>query len=213
MDPARSSLDAGYMAMLTRNIPGVGVGNAPLNSAVSPPTILTNKNLTGAALTLTDKQRHAIGILDSATKDAIFVSEGDEPFQTVHLIPKQSDTHLVANNTSAPSPLPTASELLTLLKDAQLISADDDDDEETPIEYEQSFDLKAILSSSNPGAQNIADALQQIFQYDLSHGNQTNPTVALYRVILPSSPTEVHLWILGWVDQHLLGFHTISIES
>ncbi|KAF9345239.1 hypothetical protein BGX26_003362 [Mortierella sp. AD094] len=211
MEPTQSSTDAAYMSMLTRNIPGVG--NTPLNSAtLNPPTILTNKDcLTGAALTLTDKQRHAISVLDGARKDALFVSEGEEPFQIVHLIPKQSDTPHVVTSTSAPSPPPTGSELLTLLKDAQLIPADGN--EETPIEYEQSFDLKAILSNSNPGAQNIAVALHQLFQYDLSHGNHNNPAVALYRVILPSSPTRVHLWILGWIDQHLLGLHTISIES
>ncbi|KAF9104703.1 hypothetical protein BGX27_009985 [Mortierella sp. AM989] len=214
MDPSEN--DAAYMSMLTRNIPGVGntpLTSSTLNSSIttlnssSTTTLLTNKEVTS---TLTDNQRHAIDILEDARKDAYFVSEGEEPFQIVHIIPNHSITP-VATDTRAPLPLPTSSELLRLLKDAQFIPTDNS--EETPVECEQLLDLKTILNTSNPGAKNIAIALQELFHYDPSRESHTNSAVALYRVTLPSSATRIHLWILGWVDGHLLGLHTISIES
>ncbi|KAF8968661.1 hypothetical protein BGZ46_010825 [Entomortierella lignicola] len=210
MDPDQSSADAAYMSLLTRKIPGVG--NSPLDSTTPKlPTLLTNSSTKGLTSNLSHQQQTAINTLQDATKDALFVSEGEEQFQAVHIIPSHSDTPAAVTSSSAtPSspPLPTSSELLKLLQDAHLIPTDHNND--TDVQCEQSSNLNILLNNSYPGANHIAAALRDLFQNDQG---QLNPNLALYRVTLPSSPTRVHLWILGWIDHHLFGFHTISIES
>ncbi|KAF9976000.1 hypothetical protein BGZ75_000353, partial [Mortierella antarctica] len=99
--------------------------------------------------------------------------------------------------------------------EGHLLSVEDDEDYASAT-CERSLDLHTILSSSNPGADKIAKALQDVFLQDPSASaaaTSTPPAMALYRVTLPSSATRVHLWILGWVDDHLLGYHTVSIET
>ncbi|KAF9963148.1 hypothetical protein BGZ70_007604, partial [Mortierella alpina] len=104
-------------------------------------------------------------------------------------------------------------EFLTILKNGRLLSVEDDEDYDSAT-CERSFDLHTILSSSNPGADKIAKALKDVFLQDpAAAASSTSPAMALYRVTLPSSATRVHLWILGWVDDHLQGYHTVSIET
>ncbi|KAF9435819.1 hypothetical protein BGZ76_005473 [Entomortierella beljakovae] len=200
MDQNQNS-EAAYMSMLTRNIPGVGT--APFSSTTTTPatpttTLLTN--FSGPSSALTDTQSHAINILEGAIKDALFVSEGEEPFQVVHIIPNQS-APIVDSNMSTPPPPPSSEELLKILNDSLHIPLEDNG---ILTQCEQLSDLKAITDDSNPGGKRIAVALKEIF------GSQP---VTLYRVILPSSSTSIHLWILGWSGRHLLGLHTISIET
>ncbi|KAF8941221.1 hypothetical protein BGZ58_001025 [Dissophora ornata] len=214
METNQDQNDAAYMSLLTRNIPGVG--NTPLSSVTSKPDFnllhITNKRAEALSTTsMSDKQRDAIKTLEKARNDAFFVSEGDEPFQTVHIIPTQSETVFISNPAD-PRPLPSEAEFLKLLKDAQIVDEDQDVADAT---CEKIFDLRAILNKSNPGADKIAKALHEVFDYDPSASatSEGNRKVALYRVTLPYSSTRVHLWVLGWVDLHLLGLHTISIES
>ncbi|KAF9360411.1 hypothetical protein BGX34_007777 [Mortierella sp. NVP85] len=200
----QDSVDAAYMSLLIRNIQGVG--NNSIQQTPSAATAqIANKDLT-------DKQINAIRTLDEALKDALFVSEGEEPFQTVHIVPKQSIALDASNavetkDTASHKPLPTDAEFVQLLAEEQLIP--DDEDGQDEILCERSTDLSSILD--NPGCGHITKALQDLFGKDLT--SDENKNVALYRVTLPSSATRVHLWVLGWVDQHLLGLHTISIES
>ncbi|KAF9575135.1 hypothetical protein EC968_004361 [Mortierella alpina] len=226
MDNTINPNDAAYLSMLTRNIPGVG--NTPLNnqSASTPTTsaLLTN-NKPGLNTKLTTKQTEATHALETAASGALFVSEGDEPFQLVHIDPhptssSSSSSSSLSSSTSKPvgttasSPaLPTETEFLSILKKGHLLAVDDDDDFDSA-SCERSFDLQTILSSSNPGADKICKALQDVFLQDpLAAASSASPALALYRVTLPSSETRVHLWILGWVDHHLLGYHTVSIET
>ncbi|KAG0195840.1 hypothetical protein BGX28_000530 [Mortierella sp. GBA30] len=206
--------DAAYLSMLTRNIPGVGntplSSNASKRSSTSDPLTNRDKNNLNSN-DLTEKQRQATKTLDSALSDALFVSEGEEPFQIVHIIPTESSLQSNVSASSSSLPLPTDRELLKILKSARLLPEDDDVDD---INCERSFDLQPILdSSTSPGADKIAKALKDVFQQDPSSISSQLPAMALYRVTLPSSQTRVHLWVLGWVDQHLLGYHTVSIES
>jgi len=203
----QDSVDAAYMSLLTRNIQGVGN-----NSIQQTPSAATATTAQIANKDLTDKQIYAIRTLDEALKDALFVSEGEEPFQTVHIVPKQSIAQDTSNavETEDPAshkPLPTNAEFVQLLVEEQLIPDDEDDQDE--ILCERSTDLSSILDNS--GCSHITNALQDLFGKNLT--SNENKNVALYRVTLPSSATRVHLWVLGWVDQHLLGLHTISIES
>ncbi|KAF9909666.1 hypothetical protein BX616_011097 [Lobosporangium transversale] len=218
MEPTDNANDAAYMSMLTRNIPGVG--NTPLNftpsKATTTATITFNLNNFIAVEALTDKQRSAIKILQEAQKDTLFVSEGEEPFQYVHINPKQraAVTTINADNSSSQPPLPTGHEFLKLLETNQVSS---DEQEITNAVCEATPDLSTILNKANPGSHKIAKALEDVFHFNANKNGEIqslkDPKVALYRVILPSSPTRVHLWTLGWVDNHLLGFYTISIES
>lgn len=213
MEPTLDSIDASYMALLTRHIPGVGTNSN--SSQQHPPSAAS---ATAHFMSpLTDKQKDAIRILDGAHKDALFVSEGEEPFQTVHIAPKRSiaqDTPTAAatDNAASQQPLPSETEFIRLLQEAQLIPYDDGDDHETfKVICERTKDLSSILNEFNTGRGNISKALHDLFGYDATF--EANNSVALYRVTLPSSTTRVHLWVLGWVDHHLLGLHTISIES
>ncbi|KAF9183796.1 hypothetical protein BGZ51_003750 [Haplosporangium sp. Z 767] len=213
MEPIQDPNDAAYMAMLTRNIPGVG--NTPL--------VATSTKTTTPATTevpATDHQRQAMEILERAITGSLFVSEGDEPFQVVHIVPNGSSFSTAEmSSTDSSLPLPSESEFVRILKNAQLSSLgatgqhdiDSDNDEEMTT-CEKTSDLQSILRKSNPGTDRIAKALQDIYHYDPSSSTSSAP-VALYRVTLPSSSTRVHLWIVGWVDHHLVGLHTISIES
>ncbi|KAI7820057.1 hypothetical protein BC939DRAFT_458821 [Gamsiella multidivaricata] len=219
MDPTQDSTDAAYLSMLTRTIPGVG--NTPYVPTASKPTSsishITNKNT--ATNDLTAHSTHAIAILEHAQQDALFISEGEERFQTVDIfipsnqshapssLPSTTTTTVTTSSNTAARPLPSESDLLSILKEAQLLPNESD------IACEQTTDLHIILNQSNPGSDKIQSALLDLFHYDPTASPTQHPTVALYRVILPSSPTRVHLWILGWVDQHLMGFHTISIET
>ncbi|KAI1320171.1 hypothetical protein EDD11_001775 [Mortierella claussenii] len=196
--------DAAYMSLLTRTIPGVG--DTLSTTSASNTTVNLSKHQDQK--NLTEKQWHAIKVLEEAQKDALYISEGEEPFQTVCIVPEPSGTAAGAARKEALStPLPTGTELLQFLRNGHVLSEQED---MSNVTCEISSGLDMILNKSNPGADRIAKALQDIFQYDSS---MEPSTVALYRVALPSSPTKVHLWILGWIDGHLLGFHTISIES
>ncbi|KAF8952577.1 hypothetical protein CPC16_012029 [Podila verticillata] len=193
--------DVAYMSLLNRVIPGVG--STPL--ITKPSTNLRHITSTSATpSSLTTSQQQAIKTLEDALENALFVSEGEEPYATVHIVPTKTFT------STAPA-LPSAPELLQILKgiDDDLDQGDDDDEVKDGTTCERTTDLKAILAPTNPGHQAIANALHSIFGYDAT--SSTHP-VALYRVSPPST-TRVHLWVLGWVDHHLLGFHTISIES
>lgn len=203
MEPSQD-LDAAYMSLLNRVIPGVG--NTPL---ATKPSTKPRQHITSASTTpspLTTSQQQALRTLEDALENALFVSEGEEPYATVHIVPTKTFA------STAPA-LPSAPELLQILKDTgigeDLDQGDDDGEDQDNTTCERTTDLKAILAPTNPGHQNIAKALHSIFGYDTA--SSTHP-VALYRVSPPSS-TRVHLWVLGWVDHHLLGFHTISIES
>lgn len=209
------------MALLERNIPGVGMNSnqqPPSNAAATAHLANQDRSVSPS----TDKQRAAIRILERALKDALFVSEGEEPFQTVHIVPKHSitegtSTAALADNTTL-EPLPTNVEFIQILQEAQLIPADDDnnnhrgDTDVTPkIVCERTTDLSSVLNESNTGRDNIGKALHDVFGYDAT--STPNSNVALYRVTLPSSATRIHFWVLGWVDRHLVGLHTLSIES
>ncbi|KAF9952522.1 hypothetical protein BGZ72_006145 [Mortierella alpina] len=219
MDHTMNPNDAAYMSMLTRNIPGVG--NTPLtNQSASKPTastLLTNTRTGDSHSKLTAKQTEATHALETAASGALFVSEGDEPFQLVHIDPRSSSSSSSASSVSSVTAgshsLPTDKEFLTILKDAHLLAVNDDEDFDSA-SCERSFDLHTILNNANTGADKIAKALQDVFHQDPSAAaSSTSPAMALYKVILPSSETRVHLWILGWVDHHLLGYHTVSIET
>ncbi|KAG0277467.1 hypothetical protein BGZ95_005899 [Linnemannia exigua] len=182
---------------------------------------------------LTQKQRHAIDTLQASLKDALFISEGEEPFQTVHISTTNTGTTgaTVAPTTTAAASFPTEQEFRTLLHTTDLLpsfqslqEAQDDQDEDSNNTCERSSDLHSILSKSNPGSDKIAQALHTIFgdssssevataASDNNNKRKTNDKVMLYRIADPSSSTRVHIWILGWVDGDLIGLHTVSIES
>ncbi|KAF9909017.1 hypothetical protein EC991_009200 [Linnemannia zychae] len=257
--PTDDDLNNAYMNMLNRNIPGVG--NNPITPSTTTTTTtttpaptathLTNKNTANTLLTnttatdssLTQKQRDAIDTLKASLKDALFVSEGEEPFQTVHISTSASDT-TKATATSTPTDtvamtttttsLPTEQEFRTLLYSTHLLpsfqsqqhqlqeSQDDDNDDDNEDDdqdvCERSSDLGSILTNANPGSDKIAQALHTIFDYPLSSSAATTTAakddkVMLYRITDPSSSTRVHIWVLGWIDGDLIGLHTISIES
>ncbi|KAF9088235.1 hypothetical protein BGX23_007551 [Mortierella sp. AD031] len=222
MDPSQDSLDmVAYMNMLNRNIPGVG--NNPLTSATTtttttapPPakptttttTHLTNKTTTLPTKPLTQNQRHAIDTLNAALKDALYVSEGEEPFQTVHITigtgpgagtaspqPSAAATATTATATAtAPSTtttsFPSEADFVTLLETAQLLTPSssfslqqaEDDDAKT---CEKSSDLQSILNKSNPGSDKIAQALHDIFGYPSSPS--PSPIAATTTVVNPDS--------------------------
>ncbi|KAF8939062.1 hypothetical protein BGZ47_008330 [Haplosporangium gracile] len=221
-------INASYMNMLNRNIPGVG--NNPLIpvTTTTRPAHLTNK-ITNSNLTMspvTENQRRAIETLQTALKDAFYISEGEEPYQTVHIstITGTASTTDLTKTTS----FPTEQEFVTLLHTTQLLSSfqqltqNEDEDEESTCE--KSFDLQSILTKSNPGSEKLAQALHDVFGLSSSSKVSTTTTTAavdttkndkmvLYRVADPSSSTKVHVWVLGWIDGDLIGLHTISIES
>jgi ATP-dependent exoDNAse (exonuclease V) beta subunit len=239
---ANDYLNAAYMSMLNRNI--TGVGNNPITTATglvtttTTTTHLTNKNttdtLTNTTATqgsLTQKQIYAIDILSASLKDALFISEGEEPFQTVHISTGTGSTTPATTTTVTATPLPTEQELRTLLHTTRLLPSfqslqeqqqaqdpdnDNDDDDEQDV-CERSSDLGSILTHTDPGSEKITRALNAVFDYPLSSSAATTTTkndkVMLYRITDPSSSTRVHIWILGWVDGDLIGLHTVSIES
>ncbi|KAG0056937.1 hypothetical protein BGZ83_002877 [Gryganskiella cystojenkinii] len=221
MEPERQNPDdIAYMNLLTREIPGVG--GKPLTPAHrngSAKEKISTK-LASSSSTMTENQRSAIKTLETALEDALFVSEGEEPFETVHLIPKKHSSAATATPV-AHTPLPTEKEFLTMVKEMRLITDDSEDeaDDTEDLTCARTCDLNSVLSSSNPGADKIARALRDIFHYHASKhtskdqsAKESDKVLALYRVSVASS-TKVHIWVLGWVDQHLIGFHTISIES
>ncbi|KAG0372407.1 hypothetical protein BGX24_000298 [Mortierella sp. AD032] len=243
-------LNNAYMNMLNRNIPGVGnnplVPSTTTNTTTGATTTistthLTNKNTTPTSATtamsttgLTQKQRHAIDTLQASLKDALFISEGEEPFQTVHISTatgtKGATTALTTTTTSS---FPTEQEFRTLLHTTHLLPSfqslqeAQDEDEDANNTCERSSDLHSVLSKSNPGSDKIAQALHTIFgnsslssspatatsASDNTNKRTTNDKVMLYRIADPSSFTRVHIWILGWIDGDLIGLHTVSIES
>ncbi|KAG0258905.1 hypothetical protein BG011_002991 [Mortierella polycephala] len=198
MESTQDPNDAAYMAMLTRKIPGVG--DTPL-----VPTSTATATAAKTTAAATDHQRQAMEILERAITGSLFVSEGDEPFQVVHIVPNGSSfsTAETSSTDSSSLPLPSESEFVRILKDTQLSSLgtisqydiNSDNDEELTT-CEKTSDLQSILRKSNPGADRIAKALQDIYHYDPSSSTSSAP-VALYRVTLPSSSTRVHLWIVG----------------
>ncbi|KAF9999055.1 hypothetical protein BGZ65_005522 [Modicella reniformis] len=217
MEPTLDPSDSAYMSLLTRNIPGVGTRNIP--GVGNPPRAATTAHISNdeaSMSSLTIKQKEATRALEEAQKVALFVSEGEEPFRTVHIIPRQSITQetLEATGitaTTSQQPLPTEAEFIQLLREAQLITIDGD--EMMPeIKCERTTDLTAIQNNTYPDWNKIEKALCDLFGYGVSTAGE-NATVALYRVTLPSCMTKVHLWVVGWVDHHLLGLHTISIET
>ncbi|KAG0300812.1 hypothetical protein BGZ97_003069 [Linnemannia gamsii] len=240
MDPSQESYDGlntAYMNMLNRNIPGVG--NNPLNTTTTKPTHLTNKtkDTTSATATtlLTQNQRHAIDTLQAAIKDAFYVSEGEEPYQTVHITTTTTTTTGATALKKTTTSFPTEQEFVTLLHATQLLPSfqqqqqqvqEDEDEGNT---CEKSSNLQSILNTSNPGSDKLAKALQDVFGYcSSSSSTEANTTttataaattapkddkMVLYRVADPSSSTKVHIWVLGWIDNDLIGLHTISIES
>ncbi|KAF9154632.1 hypothetical protein BG015_000398, partial [Linnemannia schmuckeri] len=226
-------INAAYMNMLNRNIPGVG--NNPLTpitttttTTTTRPTHLTNKTI-DSTLTMspvTENQRHAIDTLQAAVKDALYISEGEEPYQTVHISTTTgtAPTSALTKTTS----FPTEQEFATILHTTQLLPSfqqltqNEDEDEESICE--KSSNLQSILNKSNPGSEKLAQALHDIFGFSSSSNVSTTTTTAavdttkndkmvLYRVADPSSSTKVHVWVLGWIDGDLVGLHTISIES
>ncbi|GJJ73799.1 hypothetical protein EMPS_06157 [Entomortierella parvispora] len=210
MDQEQNKDDIAYMSLLTRDIPGVGA--KPLVAAKTNSQKKIDSN--SSASTLSDNQRRAIKTLEVALEDAIFVSEGEEPFEIVH-IPKEH----AATPSSSSLPLPTEAEFLQLIEEMHLISEDDDVEE---LSCERTFDLKQVLANTHPGAKKIEHALRDIFHYH-AIGSQHIATqtgdkeeeeglLALYRVTVASS-TRVHIWVLGWVDQFLVGFHTEKSRS
>jgi len=216
MDQEQSKDDIAYMSLLTRDVPGVGT--KPL---VATGTDNRQKiDPSSPASTLSDSQHRAIKTLEAALKDALFVSEGEESFETVHIVPKKH----IATSSSNNLPLPTEAEFLQLAGEMHLISDDpeDQDDDAEDLSCERTFDLKSVLASTNPGADKIEHALRDIFHYHTTGSQHTSTQtgekgskegpLALYRVTAASS-TRVHVWVLGWVDQELIGFHTVSIES
>ncbi|KAG0326929.1 hypothetical protein BGZ99_008693 [Dissophora globulifera] len=215
MDPPQDLNDAAYMAMLTRNIPGVGTAPVASTSVSNPPASdaghITSNNHSVASTTLTDKQRRAIQALDAARHGAFFVSEGDEPFETAHIVPSSlvAATTTTEASTTDQRPAPTAAELLAILRDAQLIN----DEDAMDADCEKDPHLRDILEVPYPGAKELARTVCDLFNYDATSASKETSTVALYRVSLPSSPARIHIWILGWIDQHLIGLHTISIET
>ncbi|KAG0026480.1 hypothetical protein BGZ81_006321 [Podila clonocystis] len=207
MEPSQDPADVAYMSLLNRVIPGVG--NTPLTtkSTTKPqPTHITSTSTTPSSLTTTQQQ--AIKTLKGALENALFVSEGEEPYATVHIVPTK-----ISTASSTHPALPSAPELLQILKDSGIsddLDQGDDVEDEDDATCERTTDLSAILAPTNPGHQDIDKALHSIFGYD---SNSTSHPVALYRISSPGSPTRVHLWVLGWIDHHLVGLHTISIES
>ncbi|KAF9134160.1 hypothetical protein BGW39_007898 [Mortierella sp. 14UC] len=245
-DNTNDDLNNVYMNMLNRNIPGVG--NNPITpstttttttapAATATTTHLTNKNTAntlmntaGTGGSLTQKQRHAIDALTASLKDALFISEGEEPFQTVHISIGTSGTTPATMDTTTASvtTFPTEQEFRTLLHTTHLLPSfqsqhqqqeaqdgDDDNDDDQDV-CERSSDLGSILAKSNPGSDKIAQALHTHFEYPSSSSATTatkNDKVVLYRIADPVSSTRVHIWVLGWIDGDLIGLHTISIES
>ncbi|KAK3831395.1 MAG: hypothetical protein JOS17DRAFT_745204 [Linnemannia elongata] len=234
-DNNNDDINAAYMNMLNRNIPGVG--NNPLHptstTTTTKPTTthLTNKS-TNANLTstssVTKNQQHAIDTLQAAIKDALYISEGEEPYQTVHISTTTSgatpDTALTKNTS-----FPTEQEFVTLLQTTQLLPSfqqltqteDEDEDEDEGNFCEKSSNFQSILNKSNPGSERLAQVLHDVFglpsTQDVTATTTTsvpeNDKMVLYRVADPSSSTKVHIWLLGWIDGDLIGLHTISIES
>lgn len=231
-------INAAYMNMLNRNIPGVG--NNPLHptsttttTTTKPATThLTNKS-TNANLTstssVTKNQQHAIDTLQAAIKDAFYISEGEEPYQTVHIstattgITGATPETALTKNTS----FPTEQEFVTLLQTTQLLPSfqqltqTEDEDEDEGNFCEKSSNFQSILNKSNPGSDQLAQVLHDIFGLPFTPEVTTTTTTSvpendkmvLYRVADPSSSTKVHIWVLGWIDGDLIGLHTISIES
>ncbi|KAF9310204.1 hypothetical protein BG003_008832 [Podila horticola] len=209
MEPSQDPADAAYMSLLNRVIPGVGSMPLTTKPATKPtPTHIASTSTLTTSSPLTATQQQAIKTLEDALENALFVSEGEEPYATVHIAPTKTFT----TSTTHPA-LPSAPELLQILKDTRIaedLDQGDSVEDEDDATCERTMDLKAILAPTNPGHQDIAKALHSIFGYD---STSTSHSVALYRISSPVSPTRVHLWVLGWVDHHLVGFHTISIES
>ncbi|KAG0353566.1 hypothetical protein BG005_007153 [Podila minutissima] len=209
MEPSQDPTDAAYMSLLNRVIPGVG--NMPLTTKPTTkpkPAHITSMSTSTSPSSLTTTQRQAIKTLEGALENALFVSEGEEPYAAVHIVPTTSFTA----STTHPA-LPSAPELRQILKDTGItddLDQGDDAEDEDDATCERTMDLKVILAPKNPGHEDIAKALRSIFGYD---STSTSHSVALYRISSPASPTRVHLWVLGWVDHHLVGLHTISIES
>ncbi|KAG0275560.1 hypothetical protein BGZ96_003745 [Linnemannia gamsii] len=236
MDPSQDSnddLNNAYMNMLNRNIPGVG-SNPFIPTTTAKPTHLTNESkdttTATATTTMTQNQRHAIDSLQAAIKDALYISEGEEPYQTVHITTTTTTTGATALKKTTTS-FPTEQQFLALLHTTQLLPSfqqqqqqqlqEDEDEENT---CEKSSNLQSILNKSNPGSDKLAQALQDVFGYSSSSSTQATTTTAattapkddkmvLYRIADPSSSTMVHIWALGWIDGDLIGLHTISIES
>ncbi|KAF9299236.1 hypothetical protein BGZ88_012203 [Linnemannia elongata] len=204
-DNNNDDINAAYMNMLNRNIPGVG--NNPLHptsTTTTKPTTtasthLTNKstnaNLTSTTPSVTKNQQHAIDTLQAAIKNALYISEGEEPYQTVHISTTTTGT----------------------------TGATAETDEEEGNTCEKSFNFQSILNKSNPGSDKLAQALHDVFGLPSDPEEMTTTTnttaspendkMVLYRVADPSSSTKVHVWVLGWIDGDLIGLHTISIES
>ncbi|KAF9402242.1 hypothetical protein BGZ94_004988, partial [Podila epigama] len=173
-----------YMALLNRNIPGVGT--TALNKATDQ-TRAAQKPQShsvaqqGVSTSLTEKQRHAIQTLEKALENAPYVSEGEEPYETVHIVPPSKLQDAVAlhteTDTKVDPTLPSATQLLQALKELSMI--EDTDDGENDLDHddavcEQTFDLATILASSNPGHKEIATALHTIFGYDPSQSTRNS---------------------------------------
>ncbi|KAG0060629.1 hypothetical protein BGZ89_012095 [Linnemannia elongata] len=238
-DDINNDINAAYMNMLNRNIPGVG--NNPLHPTsttttkptTTTPTHLTNKstnaNLTSTTPSVTKNQQHAIDTLQAAIKNALYISEGEEPYQTVHISTTTTGTTgataetVLTKNTS----FPTEQQFVHLLQTIQLlpsfqqlVQTEDEDEGNT---CEKSFNFQSILNKSNPGSDKLAQALHDVFGLPSNPEEMTTTTnttaspendkMVLYRVADPSSSTKVHVWVLGWIDGDLIGLHTISIES
>ncbi|KAF9144075.1 hypothetical protein BGX30_013872 [Mortierella sp. GBA39] len=232
-DNNNDDINAAYMNMLNRNIPGVG--NNPLrptSTTITKPTTMhlsnksTNANLTSTP-SVTKNQQHAIDTLQAAIKDALYISEGEEPYQTVHISPTTTGTAGATAATKNTS-FPTEQEFVTLLQTSQLLPSfqqltqTEDKDEDERNTCEKSSNFRSILNESNPGSDKLTQVLHDIFGLPSTPEVMTATTVTavpendkmvLYRVADPSSSTKVHIWILGWIDGDLIGLHTIAIES
>ncbi|KAG0075492.1 hypothetical protein BGZ93_004187, partial [Podila epicladia] len=91
MEPSQDSTDAAYMSLLNRVIPGVG--NTPLTTKpTTKPKLnhITSMSASTSPSTLTATQQQAIKTLEGAVENALFVSEGEEPYATVHIVPTKT---------------------------------------------------------------------------------------------------------------------------
>ncbi|KAF9544092.1 hypothetical protein EC957_012387 [Mortierella hygrophila] len=235
-DNNNDDINAAYMNMLNRNIPGVG--NNPLHptSTIAKPTTMhlsnksTNANHTSTP-SVTKNQQHAISTLQAAIKDALYISEGEEPYQTVHISPTTTTGTagaIAATALTKNTSFPTEQEFVTLLQTSQLLPSfqqlteTEDEDEDEGNTCEKSSNFRSVLNESNPGSDKLAQAFHDIFGLPSTPEVMTATTITvvpendkmvLYRVADPSSSTKVHIWILGWIDGDLIGLHTIAIES
>ncbi|KAF9972778.1 hypothetical protein BGZ73_004029 [Actinomortierella ambigua] len=214
-----SANDNAYMAMLTRNIPGVG---QPAPAATGGPA-----STLSAHAELTPLQDSAINVLAKAAEGALFVTEGEAPLEPVCIpasLLAQTETSLsptwqlqqqqqlassssssgggpgIARRSSLTSHhLPSPTEFLTILhflKNSKSFSTllaslpPATPADESNVQCEVVSDIRSVLHPSDPGMAAVIEALTYLFLTKPT----TNASVAdapLPTATLPSMSTQL----------------------